>query len=74
MRRAGVRILAGTDCGSPYCFAGFSLHDESELLVHGGLTPMEALQSATRDAAECLGMLEEFGTVTAGQARRPGPA
>jgi amidohydrolase family protein len=67
MRRAGVGILAGTDCGNPYCFAGFGLHDELALLVQGGLTPMEALQAATSHAAECLGLLDTLGTVSVGK-------
>ena len=32
MRRAGVEFLAGTDVLNPYCFPGFSLHDELVLL------------------------------------------
>jgi hypothetical protein len=51
MHRAGVRILAGTDTMNPYCFAGFSLHDELTLLVEAGLSPMAALQAATSNCA-----------------------
>jgi imidazolonepropionase-like amidohydrolase len=47
MAKAGVGILAGTDNGNPFCFPGFSLHDELALLVESGLTPLQALQSAT---------------------------
>ena len=47
MHRAGVGILAGTDVLNPFCFPGFSLHDELGLLVKAGLSPMAALQSAT---------------------------
>ncbi|MDZ7314468.1 MAG: amidohydrolase family protein, partial [candidate division KSB1 bacterium] len=67
MHRAGVRILAGTDTQNPYCFPGFSLHDELGLLVEAGLTPMEALQAATYNAAEFLGQLDSLGTVEAGK-------
>jgi hypothetical protein len=66
-RRDGVGILAGTDCSNPYSFPGFSLHDELALLVDGGLTAMQALQSATRDAARYLGLGHQSGTVTAGK-------
>ncbi|MEO0205888.1 MAG: hypothetical protein ABIL22_04340, partial [candidate division WOR-3 bacterium] len=38
MRRAGVEILAGSDEPNPFCFPGFSLHDELGLLVQSGLT------------------------------------
>src|SRR5262249_12887124 len=40
-------FLAGTDELNPYCFPGFSLHDELALLVTAGLTPLGALPAAT---------------------------
>ena len=67
MKRAGVQIIAGTDTPNPYVFPGFSLHDELALLVTAGLTPMEALQAATRDAAIYLGLLDSLGTVEKGK-------
>ena len=67
MRRAGVDMLAGTDEPNPFCFPGFSLHDELGLLVEAGLTPMEALQAATYKAAEFLGMMDSLGTVEEGK-------
>jgi imidazolonepropionase-like amidohydrolase len=67
MRRAGVEFLAGTDAGCMYCFPGFSLHDELELLVRAGLTPLEALQAATRNPARYFGRLKELGTVEPGK-------
>jgi len=63
MQAAGVGILAGTDTPNPYCFPGFSLHDELGLLVKAGLTPMQALQAATLSAARFLGKEKDFGTV-----------
>jgi imidazolonepropionase-like amidohydrolase len=60
-------MLAGTDVTNPFCFPGFSLHDELALLVQAGLTPLEALQSATRGPAEFLGKQQELGTVEAGK-------
>jgi imidazolonepropionase-like amidohydrolase len=48
-RRAGVRLLAGTDAGDAYVVPGFGLHDELTLLVRHGLTPAEALQAATSE-------------------------
>ena len=44
---AGVPILAGTDAPSPGTWFGVSLHRELELLVHGGMSPTQALQAAT---------------------------
>ena len=67
MRRAGVKFLAGTDTGNPFCFPGFSLHDELTLLVDAGLTPMEALQSATSNAALFVGKGESLGTIEQGK-------
>jgi tetratricopeptide (TPR) repeat protein len=67
MRRAGVPLLAGTDTANPFCFPGFSLHDELSLLVTAGLTPMEAIQAATRNAADYLGILNSYGTVEKGK-------
>jgi Amidohydrolase family len=66
-RQAGVRFLAGTDSGGvPYLYYGFSLHDELALLVEAGFTPMEALQTATRNAAEFLD-LQDIGTIETGK-------
>src|SRR5262249_11442788 len=67
MHRAGVPILAGTDTSNPHCFPGFSLHDELAMLVEAGLSPMEALQSATRGPARYLDQLKDLGTVEQGK-------
>lgn len=67
MRRAGVRFIAGTDAGNPFCFPGFSLHDELTLMVEAGFTPLEALQAATLNAAIFLGKSESLGTVEKGK-------
>ena len=67
MQRSGVNILAGTDFPNPYIYPGFSLHDELELLVQGGLTPLQALQTATINAAKFLHMEKEIGTVAKGK-------
>jgi hypothetical protein len=63
MNKAGVPILAGTDTGNPYCFPGFSLHDELALLVQAGLTPAEALRAATLSPAKFLGLEGLLGTI-----------
>jgi adenine deaminase len=52
---------------NPYCLPGFSLHDELALLVEAGLTPMEALQTATHNPARFFGKEKEMGTVQAGK-------
>jgi hypothetical protein len=64
MRKAGVEFLAGTDAsGWNPVLPGFGLHEELALLVESGLTPMEALQSATRNPARYFNKLNEMGTV-----------
>jgi hypothetical protein len=67
MRRAGVDLLPGTDTGMPYCFHGFGLHDELELFVQAGLSPMEALRSATYNPAKFFGKLDSMGTIEQGK-------
>jgi hypothetical protein len=64
--RAGVRLMAGTDAPIPGVLPGFSLHDELKLLVDAGLTPYQALRTATANPADFLGRPGEFGTVTTG--------
>jgi hypothetical protein len=67
MFRAGVPLLAGTDTGNPYCFPGFSLHDELALLVGSGLTPLAALQAATRNAAIFMNAADRYGSISKGK-------
>ena len=68
MHRAGIPFLAGTDTAAGvYVFPGFSLHEEMQLLVRAGFTPLEALQCATRNPAEYLGKLSEMGTLEKGK-------
>jgi imidazolonepropionase-like amidohydrolase len=54
-RSAGGRIVAGTDATNQMLVPGLSLHTELELLVEAGLTPSDALQTATLNTAELLG-------------------
>ncbi len=62
---AGGKIVAGTD--SPIVPYGLGLHAELESYVHAGLTPFQALQTATVNAAQALGLAEELGTIEAGR-------
>ena len=64
MQRAGVAILAGSDGGKP----GESLHQELEALVAAGLTPAQALRSATLEPAKYLNAAGSIGTVEEGKA------
>jgi imidazolonepropionase-like amidohydrolase len=68
MRAAGVRVLAGTDIGVLNVTPGQSLHEELALLIRdAGMTPLEALRAATRDAAAFLGRDREIGTIAVGR-------
>jgi len=66
MNRAGVTLVTGTDLsGFKWISAGASLHDELALFVEAGLTPMEALQAATRNPARFLHV--DAGTIEVGK-------
>ena len=67
MNTAGVPIMAGTDTTAPFIFPGSSLHEELALLVQAGLSPMQALQAATKHPAEFLGKLPTQGTIEQGK-------
>lgn len=66
-KEAGVPIVAGTDAGVSGVVAGFSLHDELELLVQAGLTPQESLNSATLLSAQWLGIDKQLGSIEIGK-------
>lgn len=63
----GVALLAGTDVGNPFIFAGSSLHDELALMVEAGLTPERALAAATINPARFLQREASLGRVAAGK-------
>lgn len=69
LHRGGAKILAGTDADSNFAFLffGFSLHDELELLVKGGLSTLDALRAATLNPAIFLKREKELGLVEAGK-------
>jgi len=60
-------MMAGTDAMNPYCFPGFSLHDELALMVESGLAPLAAVQAATINPAKFMGRSAELGTVETGK-------
>jgi imidazolonepropionase-like amidohydrolase len=65
--RAGVRIAAGADSGTPLNPHG-SLLPELALMVKYGMSPLEAIRSATTIAADCLGLAGVTGRVAPGHA------
>ena len=66
LNAAGVPILAGTDAPNPGTAHGASLHRELELLVRSGMSPIEALASATAVPSEAF-HLEDRGQIAAGK-------
>jgi imidazolonepropionase-like amidohydrolase len=68
LHRAGAPILAGTDAPAGFDLVpGASIHHELEWLVAAGLTPLEALQTATINPANYLGRTRDLGTVAVGK-------
>lgn len=61
---AGVKVITGTDAGTPFNFHGENAY-ELECLVEVGMTPMEVVHAATRVAAEAL-KIEKTGIIKQG--------
>ena len=66
LHEAGAKMLIGTDTPNPFVVPGFSLLSELENFVSAGLSPAEALATATRGAAEFFGEPQDWGTVESG--------
>lgn len=64
--KAGVKIAMGTDAGTP-----FNYHEgapyELKLMVEAGTTPMDAIVASTKGSADCLGILDNYGTLEVGK-------
>lgn len=67
LHAAGVRIAMGTDSGPPARFQGYFEHMEMAMMQDAGMEPADILESATRHAADCLGVGEELGTLEPGK-------
>jgi imidazolonepropionase-like amidohydrolase len=63
LHRAGIPIVAGSDLVVP----GHSIYRELELYVEGGMTPLEAIQSATTVPAHVMKVDKEVGTIELGK-------
>jgi hypothetical protein len=66
LHAAGAPIAAGTDTPIGWSIPGYSLHTELEQYVEVGMTPLEALHSATVKPAEFFGLENEMGQIKAG--------
>jgi imidazolonepropionase-like amidohydrolase len=68
MFKAGIPFMAGTDTAAGvHIFPGFSLHQELVLFQRAGLTPMQALQTATLNPAKFMGRTADLGTIEKGK-------
>lgn len=67
LHRAGVPLLVGTDSAEPYCPPGWSMHQELELMVEGGVPAADALAAATLQNARVVKAEKELGSVEAGK-------
>jgi len=67
LKDAGVLLAAGTDAPYPGVFQGEGLHHELELLVASGFSPLEAIRTATFNAAKIMQADHEWGSVQAGR-------
>lgn len=70
LQQAGVTIMAGTDAGflNSFNYPGIGLHEELALFVEKGLTPAQALSSATRAGPAWFGKLDRYGAIGKGKA------
>jgi imidazolonepropionase-like amidohydrolase len=67
LNEGGVTLLAATDVGVPLQIPGLGLHRDLVRLTGAGLTPLEALRTATLNPARVLGLLGSLGTIEAGK-------
>ena len=65
LHEAGIDIAMGTDSGPPARFQGYFEHKEMAMMQEAGLNPVPILESATRVAADCMG-LDRVGTLEPG--------
>jgi imidazolonepropionase-like amidohydrolase len=64
--QAGVRLVLGTDAGTPYNFHGANAR-ELALMVQHGAAPLDALQAATLNGAELLQVADQVGSIEVGK-------
>ncbi|MCI5107321.1 MAG: amidohydrolase family protein [Pseudomonadales bacterium] len=67
MHEAGVPIGAGTDTPINLSVPGYSLHSELDMLVRAGLTPLEAIETATLEPAKFFDLQDSMGSIDVGK-------
>lgn len=65
--KAGVKLMAGSDSPEWFLVQGFALHNELQEFVRAGLTPYAALETATKNPATYLGIIDKKGTIAVGK-------
>ncbi len=65
--KAGGKLDAGTDTAGSALIPGLSLHQELQMFVDAGLSPMQALLAATRNPADFLNQSNQLGTLEVGK-------
>ncbi|MDF7683353.1 amidohydrolase family protein [Lactobacillus sp. ESL0679] len=65
--KKGVRVVVGTDAGTPFNRFDNGTTTEMQLLVEVGATPLQALLGATKYAAELIQLSEDYGSLAAGK-------
>lgn len=64
---AGISIVVGTDAGNPGTLHGISIFDEMEMMQQAGISPEDLIVMATRNGAESMRRLDDFGTLERGK-------
>ena len=69
LHKAGVGLLAGSDCGAynSYGYPGISLHEELQALVDCGLSPLYALKTSAYNGAKFLKKEDDYGLISEGK-------
>jgi len=59
----GVKVMMGTDAGTPYNFHGRNAMELAQYVKHGVMDEMDAIIASTRTAADGIGLLDQIGTL-----------
>ena len=60
-------VVTATDDGNPLTLDGPSIYTEMEAMQEAGLSPSAIIVAATRNGAEAMGRLDDFGTLEPGK-------
>ena len=69
VQKSGMKIIAGTDAGylNTYDYPGLAIHRELDLMVHYGLSPLEALQASMINGPAYFGLEDKYGSIQTGK-------